>query len=262
MKLRVLIMLTLIAFCFGSTAMAFNYNYAALGNVSTSPFDGNNNTAPIEYPGGVGFLPSPGTFSEGGERYDLEGFSVAFEGDFMYVSLTNSYGMSVTSTTFGTTFRQGDIFFGSAYGDNTYALDITARTVRSVDAWSYIQNQSGSYYPDTIIRNRVGAHEVAFGATLGTSGQVLTEWAGLEYDPNYSSGPLDPDVTNGDTWVFEWRIERSLLGFDGKAPIYFHTTVGCGNDLIEYTYPGIPEPGTLMLLGFGLIGAGLIKRRR
>lgn len=112
----------------------------------------------------------------------------------MYVSLTNSYGMSAYGG-----FRQGDVFFGSAYGSNDYAIDISTGQLRSVSAWSYIQNVGGSYYSNVTIRNRVGAHEVVAGSALRSANQVLTYWAGLEYNPLYSSGPLMPDGTSGDT---------------------------------------------------------------
>jgi hypothetical protein len=84
----------------------------------------------------------------------------------------------------------------------------------------------------------------------------------LTYSPGLETTPLLPDDTNGDTYIFEWRIDRSLLGWDGVSSIFFHTTLGCGNDLIEYTYPGIPEPGTMILVGIGLVGAGIIVRRK
>jgi hypothetical protein len=36
----------------------------------------------------------------------------------------------------------------------------------------------------------------------------------------------------------------------------------CGNDLIEGNVAGIPEPGTWAMLGAGLIGLGLLRRKR
>lgn len=50
MKLRTVIFLTLIAFCLGGNAMAFSYSYAALNGVSSTPYDGDNNTSTGELP--------------------------------------------------------------------------------------------------------------------------------------------------------------------------------------------------------------------
>jgi hypothetical protein len=125
-----------------------------------------------------------------------------------------------------------------------------------VTYWNYIPNVDGSYYDDITIRNRVGAYEVDEGTILGSANQTLTFWDGFE------SNPLIPDPTGGDTYVFEWKIDRSLLAWDGIENINFHTTLGCGNDLIEFTYAAIPEPGTMVLLGLGLFGAGMFFRRK
>lgn len=235
---------------FGFAWTAGYYDHGA------SPFDHNNNTAPIEYPYGVGYLPSPGVVGEGGEGFDEEGFFVAFDDDYMYVALTNSFGMTAYTSTYDATFRQGDIFFGYGGAKNSFAIDVSTGNLRMVDTWRYIQYGEGSYYYHIPIRMRVGAHEVLTGDILGTANQNLNLWEGMETDP------LLPDKTGGDTYVFEWRIDRSLLGWNGASDIFFHTTIGCGNDLIEYTYPGVPEPATMILLGLGMLGAGFVARRK
>ena len=252
---RLSVLFMLLALFLGNTAMGFSWTSGYYDHGAT-PFDGNNNTAPIEYPYGVGYLPSPGSLGEGGEKFDLEGLFVNFDNDYMYVALTNSYGMSVTSSSWGTTFRQGDIFFGFGGEINTFAIDVSTGNLVSVNSWAYIQNLDGSYYSNTTIRNRVGAFEAVDFSVLGSANQAETFWPGLETDP------LLPDATNGDTYVFEWKFDRSLLGWDGVSNIFFHTTLGCGNDLIEYDFVAIPEPGTMILLGLGLFGAGILARRK
>jgi hypothetical protein len=238
-----------------NSAFAFSWT-AGYYDHGASPFDHNNNTAPIEYPYGVGYLPSPGHSGEGGEGFDEEGFFVAFDDNYMYLALTNSFGMSAFSTEYGISVRQGDIFFGYGGARNTFAIDVSTGNLRAVDTWRYIQNVQGSYYSHIPTRLRIGAFEVITGTTLGSANQNLTFWEALETDP------LTPDHTGGDTYVFEWKIDRSILGWNGNSDIFFHTTMGCGNDLIEFTYPGVPEPATAVLLGLGILGAGIAARRR
>ena len=252
---RFSILFLLLALFLGNSAMGFSWT-SGYYNHGDTPFDDNNNTAPIQYPYGVGYLPSPGNTSEGGEKFDLEGLFVNFDDNYLYVALTNSFGMSVTSSTWGSTFYQGDVFFGFGGNNDAFAIDVSSGNLLSVNVASYIQNLDGSYYNNVAIRERVGSFQAVMSPTLGTANQVLTFWDGLETDP------LLPDATGGDTYVFEWRIDRSLLGWDGTSNLFFHTTLGCGNDLIEYNFAAIPEPGTMILLGLGLFGAGLIARRK
>jgi hypothetical protein len=246
------IIIAALVLCFTSVAMGFNWNHY---NFAASPFDGDNNTAPIEYPYGVGYLPSPGNLGEGGEHFDLEGMFIALDNDYLYVGLTKSFGMSAYSSSWGTSFNQGDIFFGSIANKNAYAIDVSSGNLVSVSSWDYINNKPGSYYGVSSIRNRIGAFEMRTGSVLGGTNQMMTFWQGLE------TNPLAPG--NGNTYVMEWKINRSsIVGWDGMSNLFFHTTLGCGNDLIERTFTPIPEPATMFLLGLGLFGAGLIVRRK
>jgi hypothetical protein len=244
----------ILVFFLGSTAMGFSWT-TGYYNHGDTPFDHNNNTAPINYPYNVGYLPSPGPWGEGGEKFDLEGLFANFDDDYLYVAMTNSFGLSATSSEWGTTFRQGDIFFGLGGETNTFAIDISTGDLVSVNTWSYIQDQNGSYYNNEAIRDRVGAFEAAVSPSIGSANQVMTLWE------EYETDPLLPDETSGNTYVFEWKLDRSLLNWDGEANIFFHTTLGCGNDLIEYNFGAIPEPTTVILLGLGLFGAGIMIRR-
>ena len=254
MKRLTTLAIVMMSLLVASPAFAFfSFNHYDFGS---TPFDHNNNTAPISYPYGVGYHPSPGNYGEGGEKFDLEGLHVALDDDYLYVAITNSFGTSVTSSAWGSTFDQGDIFFGSAGNKNVMAIDISSGNLVHVNSWGFIDNVPGSYYSNSTIRNRVGAFKVLDGTTLGDASQMMTFYENLETDP------LTPDPTNGNTYVFEWKISRSALEWDGSSNLFFHTTLGCGNDLMEYDFSVIPEPATMILLGLGLFGVGVFARRK
>jgi hypothetical protein len=245
------IILTIAIIAIGAVP-GFGFSFS-LYDFGSSPFDHNNNWSPIDYPYGVGHQPSPGPYGEGGEKFDLEGLKVAIGADSIYIALANSFGYNAYSSSWGQSYRLGDLFIGV---DNQYqyAIDIVdggATGLYSVSSWNGLQDLPGSYY-GTPVASQLGAHEMTSGTWLGDVTTATSFWAGLETDY------LSPG--NGDTYVWEFAIDRSLLG--NFSNLSFHITLGCGNDLIEETVAPIPEPTTLMLFGLGLVGSVFIRRRK
>ncbi len=249
--MKKLFLLTLVLMLGATPAFAFNFNLYDFG---ATPFDHNNNWAPITYPYNVGNLPSPGTLGEGGEAFDLEGLKVAVTDDFVYVAIANSFGYTAHSSAWNQDYDLGDLFIGKDGGAYTYAIDIVdggSNGLYSVGASTGLLNQPGSYY-GTPIADLVGEYQMTQGSKLGDVTSMLTFWE------DYETGYLEPG--NGDTYVYEFCFDRALLGDFNSLD--FHLTLGCGNDLMEESFSAVPEPTTMLLFGLGLVGAAVFRRRK
>jgi hypothetical protein len=80
---------------------AYGVPWTYYSGAGWTDFDGNNNTSPVFYPNGIGYLPSPGLGGEGGEKYDIEGLNFAYDNTYLYVSVTASFGTGVQSNNYG-----------------------------------------------------------------------------------------------------------------------------------------------------------------
>ena len=154
-------------------------------------------------------------------------------------------------------YHRGDFFFGfngnsTQFGISDYDNHLFHNTVEPFG----IPETPMGYGNNPSIVAAVGALFIARGSIdLGT----IDGWNHTDVVEN----------TAGDTFVREYRIAKSYLETAGVDlaninTVSVHHTISCGNDVLDHTYEVnvVPEPGTLALVGLGLLGTGLIARRK
>ncbi len=234
-------------------------------DLGSSYFDGHNNTTEMSlgYPGGIGNRPSPGDFDvDGGERFDIEGISFAYDDSYLYVSVTASFRVVAYSNQFNRWLSERGLFFGSNGSNYDYAVDASTRELRVVDSWDYVPNRKGTYGSHTALQQDIGAcrkGDIPPGSGKnGVLGSVMEEYYQCRrLEQNY----LTPG--NGSTLTEEYRISRAdLPGQASYGTISFHTSLKCDNDVANKDFAFVPKPTAIILLGIGLLGIGAYNKAR
>lgn len=220
-----------------------------------------DNYAPIDYPHGGGYFPSPGGAT--GEKYDLEELHARFVGNRMDILLVNSRGFHESQ--YG--YDLGAMFV--TINDQQYALvrqtsqlGVNAADVIRIDSpddltglqpfsGSYLgktQTYANDYGPDDTIDNIAGPFGVSGGTNVGSATIVADQH---DYDGE------------ADTWLIEYSFDLDEIGVLAVDNFHLHTTWGCGNDVIELNgapTTDVPEPASMMLIALG--GLLMLPRKK
>jgi hypothetical protein len=201
----------------------------------------------------------------GGQKYDAEGLYVTYDTDYLYLLIVTGlkptgWGESLAGPG-NKTILPGDvaIAFDQDITQAEFGLETTgsnAGGLYQVSKWGsspYNWQADGSYktkYDQD--GNGYGSitdpTEIQGGTLLGTNSLVYQQIAGASQH-----------------YAIETAIDLSLFGDYWKTGDTFslHWTMTCGNDAIDVKNVTItPEPGTLLLVGVGLLGGfGIIRKR-
>lgn len=177
-----------------------------------------NNYAPIDYPSGVGHVPSPG-LGAGGEAFDLEELYLRVTDTHLQVLLVTS--SAYQATVGGTAFYLGDLFLtvdGRQYGVVTQSASqgLAAGGVYQIggpDDTQILQQASRSYYGTTYLRPNDYGPDATIPDTAGpwaVSGDI--DVGRLLGSALIDSATFDYGGSEDGTFLIEYSICLDLFG--------------------------------------------------
>ena len=217
----------------------------------------------------------------GGQAYDAEAIYAMKSGNTLFIALltghnprtlqqpnNNSYGAGDFAIDFG---RNGSFDLGinikhavsgnasSGYTFESFGLEgeVYMNPTWAYGLWDvagkYTDPNGSSYTPDP----KHPTHLLG-GTLVGALSQL-----------SYHTTPVTGYGANQSDqhYVYEMSIDMGLLrqaGWNGSDAFDIHWTQNCANDSILVDPPGgsVPEPGTLALLGLGIVGLLLGRQRK
>jgi len=188
-------------------------------------------------------------------KFDIHNLTFqSLTGNALQIDIRFNYGGGSTlggfpNSTGAVTLNVGDLFLTG--GGQTYAFilnshnGLLANRLYSITgrqtAQTVLGNPSGiNYRPNSLVWAN------ASGATFLSNGSQSVNVVG---GPTELLVSLTLNLTPG-----------ALANLDNGFDFYFAAAT-CGNDEICGTVSGVPEPGTWALMGAGLVGLGVLRRR-
>jgi hypothetical protein len=212
------------------------------------------------------FLNVGGSLLDGysGSGYDAEyasgnvfGLALTSHAGDMNADLTPTHG-AYRSGSKDDDYAWSSVTQGHLYSEAVFSTGIY-EAYEGTHYWRRTRDEDGGSDPFGD-NNNAPAHIAEFGADLGYQGDVT--WDYLGDTPVNEAGTVSKKA-----YEVNAVISLDALGVVGGESIEMWWSMECGNDffMIDPSVPesvGVPEPGTLLLLGVGLLSVLGLRRKR
>jgi len=204
--------------------------------------------------------------------YGVDAMTVTFSGSMMTVKLTGPFfaGTEASRADYSGLFisdsgwQVADTSGGPNFPNDVFGIKAASGTPTPGEGWDYVvgsrfDQATTSYIPGVYNLDWAGIMWTTGGGAgfAGTGRAYQAYGGGMGTLPAVSGANITLDAS-GMTYTI---LDDSFLA--GKT-LGLHWTMDCGNDVVEGQVtvpPNVPEPSAIILLGFGLAGLGVYRRR-
>jgi hypothetical protein len=186
------------------------------------------------------------------DYFDIDLMDVTIETNGnVNVTIQTGYDPDNTNATYFDLITYGDLFVST----NGWTPNGTG------ESWEFVLNTASQHIYAVDEANILLSNDVM---TVDESWyrqneEVLYNTAGKTSNKTFTFNDDNPEFIS-----YAFNLEDFGLPWEDALDLGFHWTMTCANDVIEggiHKAP-VPEPGTMLLLGLGMIGLGAVGRKR